>query len=267
MKKLGLIVALAGGVSLSYGQGYVGVANDTASKVSADGAAIRGGTNTGYYFEVLIAPTTVTRINVDDPLSGGWTDSTIELANSTANGRVVGINDNYDPYGGGAQIPSGFPTYGTANFAVVGWSADLGPTLADALDAWNGGGWLIGVAGNDPGLVPGATSAFMGISGVALDIVGAPAGGPYNNIWGLASDGEIPGMELYLPPIPEPGTIALGGLGAAAVVVFRWRKKYKGFEVIHHEMTRTGSRGRAKAEGGEFLHQAHGTRRRGKGTI
>src|SRR5208282_5066195 len=78
--------------------------------------------------------------------------------------------------------------------AVVGWSANLGPTLADALAWWSDGSVLTGNPGVDPGLVPGIP--FFGISGVALDIPGAPAGGPYNNIWRLASEGAIQGMEL-----------------------------------------------------------------------
>src|SRR5208282_5491771 len=208
-----------------------------ASKISVGGATIQS--NALYYFEVLIAPTTVTTISPDNPVSGGWVDSTIMMTN-TAHGHVVGSNDNYDPAGGGAQVPSGFPTAASADFAVVGWSANLGPTLADALAWWSDGSVLTGNPGVDPGLVPGIP--FFGISGVALDIPGAPAGGPYNNIWGLASEGAIQGMELSDYLIPEPATSALWGLGGAALVIFRGRRRFRGVEVLS---TRNGSGGRA----------------------
>jgi len=224
MKKLLTIAALAGVASLTYGQGYIGVANGTASKVSAGGANTASSATAAYYFEVLIAPTTVTTINPDNPLSGGWTDSTVMLGNNTVAGRVIGINDNYDALGGGSQVPSGFATTGTADFAVIGWAANLGPTLADALATWNGGGLATGNPGSNSALTPGATSTYFGVSAVAVNIPGAPAGGPYNSIWGLASSGQIAGMNMPLYTIPEPATCALCGLGAAALVIFRRRK-------------------------------------------
>jgi len=218
MKKLLTIAAIAGVASLSCGQGYIGVANTTTTKVSAGGIATPSSTNEQFYFEVLIAATTVTTINTDNPLSGGWADSTIMMAN-TSPGRVIGINDNYDSADGGAQVPSGFSSSATADLAVVGWSASLGPTLADALDAWDNGTWQ----GNDPGLQPGTYFAYFGVSAVAVDIPGAPAGGPYNSIWGRAADGQIPGMNLW-PDYPEPSTLALCGLGTAVMLILRRRK-------------------------------------------
>jgi len=195
MKKLLTIAALAGVASLTYGQGYVGVANTSTTKVSAGGAATASSaTGASYYFEVLIAPTTTTTINPDNPLSGGWSDSTTMMINA-GSGRIVGTNNNYDAAGGGAQIPSGFATSGTADFAVIGWASNLGPTLADALAWWNNGA----LNGPDSALTPGATSTYFGVSAVALNIPGAPAGGPYNSIWGTAASGAIPGMNIALP--------------------------------------------------------------------
>ena len=226
MKKLLTIAAIAGVASLSHGQGYIGVATTTTTKVSANGFPTAAYTNGGhYYLDVLIAPTSVTTINLADPLSGGWQDTTIMLTNFTA-GRFVGANDNYDFYNGsGAQIaPSlmSYPPGSTADCAVVGWSANLGPTLADALAAWNGGGWLYGDVGYDPGLQPGTFNGYIGISSVALDGYVAPAGGPYWSIWGTAANGAIPGMNLW-PDYPEPSTFALCALGAAMMLFLRRR--------------------------------------------
>ena len=48
-----------------------------------------------------------------------------------------------------------------------------------------------------------------------------PTGGPGTAIFGTA--GNVFG-KTYLPALPEPGTVALGGLGTAALLVFRRRK-------------------------------------------
>jgi len=220
MKKLLTIAAIAGVASLSHGQGYIGVDNFPTTKVSAGGAPTRSWTNEQFYFEVLIAPTTVTTISSNAPLFGGWLDTTIMMTNTTP-GRIAPANNNADSYGG-AQVPSGFATTATANFAVIGWSANLGPTLADALAAWNGGGWLYGDVGYDPGLQPGTFNGYIGISSVALDVYVAPAGGPYWSIWGTAANGAIPGMNLW-PDYPEPSTFALCALGAAIMLFLRRR--------------------------------------------
>jgi len=219
MKKLLAIALLAGATAISHGQGYIGVANTSTTKISDGGPIGQPSAGSSYYFEILIAPTTVTNINQFDPLSGGWLDTTIMATNinSRANGLIQPMNNNVDD--NGAQVPSSVMSFsssagtGTANFAVVGWSANLGPTLADALDAMEGV--------YDPGYT-GGFPAF-GVSSVALDIIGAPAGGPYNSIWGTVANGAIPGMNLALE-IPEPSTFALCGLGAAITLILRRRK-------------------------------------------
>jgi hypothetical protein len=109
--------------------------------------------------------------------------------------------------GVGCQIP-GYGSTATANFAVLGWSANAGTTFAEARAAWNNG---------DPFVL------FMGLSTVAINIPLAPAGGPYTDVWGPALNGQIQGMVLG---IPEPSGLALVALGA--LIFFRHRKQRDG---------------------------------------
>jgi len=91
----------------------------------------------------------------------------------------------------GAATPPG----GTAEFEVVGW---LG-TFATAALATAGGDQI------------GNTGPFANSTGGG----GTPAGTPAN-LTGWTGN--------LLIPTPEPTTIALGGLGAAALLLFRRRK-------------------------------------------
>src|SRR5208282_479161 len=153
MKKLGLVAALAGAATLSYGRGYVQTANTSTTKVSAGGAPATGlGTNT-YLFEILVAPSTTTNISAS---LAGWTD-TGDYLQIMANGRVGPANNTPDQLG--SEIP-GYAPGATADFAVVGWSANLG-NYADALLWWNEGGALAGNPGADPGLAPGTIAPYF----------------------------------------------------------------------------------------------------------
>jgi hypothetical protein len=217
MKKLLTIAALAGMASLSFGQGYVNTANGTTSKVSAGGAVITAASLANYNFEVLVAPTTTTTISSNSLSS--WTDTGDVLVSAGANGRLIPGNNT--PDGAGQQIP-GYGTTATADFAVVAWSANLGPTYADALAYWNQGAAAQGSPGADAGFTGGSSFSF-GISAVAGPDALAPSGGPYNAIFGSGA-GFINGLNLSVYQIPEPATFALAGLGAAALVIFRRRK-------------------------------------------
>jgi hypothetical protein len=218
MKKLLTIATLCGLASASFGQGYVQVANTTGSKVSAGGVVISDvtspGTN-GYIFELLTAPTTTTTIGSS---LAGWTDTTDYIGiSTTGNGRTAAQNATPDNVG--ALVP-GLPTTGTADFAVVGWSINIATTYAGFLNWYNGG------QENGPVTGSGGATGFVGISSVATGVAAAPSGGPYNNIWGPTTSGDIQGMNLGLVTltVPEPTTFALAGLGAAALVIFRRRK-------------------------------------------
>jgi hypothetical protein len=202
-KAIVLVGALLAIESVGLSQGYVAFANTTASRFSTNSLyggvpAIAAAAPVGsYYFELLVAPTSQTTINGS---LTGWTDTGVMGTNTTLAGRMAGAT--YSD-GLGVQIPGYGPT-ATANFAVLGWSANAGTTFSQALAVWNNGNPFF---------------PFMGLSTVAINVPLSPAGGVYTDVWGPASSGLIQGMVLG---VPEPSGLALIGLGT--LVLFRRRK-------------------------------------------
>jgi hypothetical protein len=97
------------------------------------------------------------------------------------------------------------PTFAaTGSFEVEGWSGNFASYAA----AIAGGTYV--------GLTPSFTSAEgNGSTTPASPAVGLTAAHPGAGQWS---------GNLVLVPVPEPSTIALGGLGAAALLLFRRRK-------------------------------------------
>jgi len=90
-------------------------------------------------------------------------------------------------------------------FLVAGWSASAGSTYNQAL-----------AVSGDPGV-------FLGISDLGF-ITPAIVPSPAPNLFGTSA-GQLLGFTLY--GTPEPATIALSGLGAAALLLFRRGKSLK----------------------------------------
>jgi hypothetical protein len=217
MKKLLTLAALMGAVSMSFGQGFVAFFNTSGSRFSTNsyltantsggsGAAVAAAApGSSYYFELLVAPSTTSTIGSS---LTGWTDTGVLAANTATAGRLTGQTQT----DGGALIP-GYAPGSTANFAIVGWSANLG-TYQQALAWWNNGNPTTQVGGVD----------FFGISAVGNSIIVNASGTTYNNVMGPAATGQIQGLVLGAYAVPEPGTIALAGLSAASLLIFRRRK-------------------------------------------
>jgi len=223
MKKLLTLAALLGAATISYGQGYIVFANPTgATTVKTNGSAVvaAGGSVGSWYYALLWAPTTVT--TVDASLSG-WTFGGM-ATNTATSGRMDGRNSS----DGSAAAVAGLTGTSTADFVIVGWSANWGSDWATVF----AGRPMTTAATNGRIDAPinGATSGWYGISPVATGgatgggIPLAPNGGPYNTIFGTGV-GFIGSWNLnYYSAIPEPSTFALAGLGAAALMIFRRRK-------------------------------------------
>jgi hypothetical protein len=98
------------------------------------------------------------------------------------------------------------PTYsaGGGSFEVQGWSGNFASYAA----AMAGGTYL------------GQTPTFTSAEGNAS---ATPPGAPVHLTPVTPGAGQWTG-NLILVPVPEPSTIALGGLGAAALLLFRRRK-------------------------------------------
>jgi hypothetical protein len=221
MKKLLTIAALVGATSLSFGQGFVSFANTSGTRFSTNGLSLTPGTGFGtaalagrYYFELFAAPSTQNTISsLTDPTLSGWTAVAIGT-NQTVTGTAGRLIGNTVDAQTGVQI-AGFAGGSTADFAVVGWSANIGSTWAEA-QTW----WANGTATGSQ-----ANPGWFGINTTTADNIAlANAGGPYPGLFDPVAVGLIRGWGLSYYAVPEPSTFALAGIGAAAMLIFRRRK-------------------------------------------
>jgi hypothetical protein len=129
---------------------------------------------------------------------------------------MKGFNNALD--GMGCRIP-GYGVTATANFAVIGWSANLGSNFGSALAWWNHGNPV-----DDP---VGQYYSF-GISEIASNIALGPEGGPYNDVFGLTNYGLIPGMTLGTYVLPG----SQGCLPAPTGLVSWWQGQNNANDII-----------------------------------
>jgi len=214
MKKLLTTGILIGISSLSYGQGSVNFSAGalpatriwTNSSSGGPYGLISGAGN--YYFALFVAPTTTgTNYSLSsslDPTAHGFqlvnTPVGAYGTNTASLGRMNG-NPTTD-----GTIVSGYAPGTSANFVVVGWSANIaGPDWA-AFRA----------------LVTPESYGWAGHSAVAEAVQLGGGLIPQGTIFG-GSPGQATGFGLY--HIPEPSIFALMALGAAALMISRHRSK------------------------------------------
>jgi len=208
-----------GVASLSYGQGTVNFSAGASASTRIGTNNAPGGAQTGqisgagsYYFALFVAPSTSgTNYSLSaslDPSLNGFTFFGAYGTNTAAVGRFTG-----NPTTDDVAVP-GFGGGTSANFVVVGWSANIGTSWGAFQSWWNNGS-------------PTDTSRGpVGWAGHSFVAEGVQLGGgliPPGTIFG-AGTGQVPGFMLGAINVPEPSTIALAGLGAAALVIFRRRK-------------------------------------------
>jgi hypothetical protein len=203
MKKLVLTAICVTAISLgALAQGTFNFGNSAATLITLTSNGVSYGSTPAssamqFRYQLFIAPAGTAN-------AGSFTATSTFATNLPAVGRLNG--------GNGLTVP-GTPAGGTGAVLLRGWSSNLGADYASALAAWNSGagGWLgeSSIAGQflwggDPGTgvaVP-ASPLFGGGNGIQTG---------FAMIW----QGGV---------VPEPSSMALAGLGAASLLLFRRRK-------------------------------------------
>lgn len=189
-------LALIGATVSSFGQGTITWNNTGSTATSgtpalfgAGGAQVAGTLVTGpagtYEYGLYVGPAGSTLIS-QMTLVSTYLNSSSALAKGVISGGPV-------------TLPAGFPNGTAIADIVAGWTA------AD------GGDYLTASA---------HASDYSGLSAVGFVTPNSPNG----QVFGHGA-GQITGITLSVVNTPEPATIALGGLGAAALLLFRRKKQ------------------------------------------
>ena len=194
MKKLAAILCLSALSTGAFAQGLINFFNSATTLVSSgqttQTATAISGSPGAYYFALLTSPVG----------ANNFTFANVYGTNQAVAGRFLG--------GANIQVSGWAP--GTArDFKVAGWSQNLGPTFNAS--------WLTSA--------PAGVNQFFGVSSLGTGQAGGFNGTgtlPNLNIFGGAT-GIQNGFAL-ITATPEPTSMALAGLGAAALLIFRRRK-------------------------------------------
>jgi len=201
MKKLAAILCLSVLATGAFAQGLIKFANSATTLVNVGGAPTAPGP--GYYYALLSAP-----LGTTEPTAFVFSGLYATNTTSTTGGRLQG---------GSLLGVTANSTWGPATsraFLVAGWSADQGAAFNPA---WFQPGNVMGLRGTPGG-------AF-GISGIGAGMSGGTDPITLQTFPALAVfSGTTIASGFSLVPVPEPTTMALAGLGAAALLIFRRRK-------------------------------------------
>jgi hypothetical protein len=206
MKKLILTAACAAMAVSGFAQGTVGFQNAVTTEFYF--GTVSGGVLTAS--SVVPASSTVIDVGLFysatafSTLSAGTLGGIVQIG--TAAGQI---------HGSAAYEPNGVNGGDVDFYQVFAWDASYGSSLA-GLEACVAAGGFFGASSAGVG---NTTYGFIGNS-ISITANTSPASGaPIFN-----TSGNSFGKTVILSSTPEPTTIALGGLGAAALLLFRRRK-------------------------------------------
>jgi hypothetical protein len=219
MKKILTAIALTTLVAVaSQAQGLVVFSSSTQNMSTNNGTIGKAVAGVGNFYYALFVSTTTTTVGGNAaPIQGtngvyafnasGWTY--VALGSSTA---VAGRFADVAPNGDGSTTVPGVAAGNSANFVVVGWSANLGSTLSALEQA----------------LAINGTTGLLGESIVSGSIATGNGGLlPTPNLF----QASAPQMQAFtlgaftITSTPEPGTLALAALGGASLLMFRRKNK------------------------------------------
>ena len=191
MKKVLLTLALTAVCAASFAQGKVNMNND-ATRAITFGSSIKLGDVAG----TLAAQVNGSGASLLVDLFGGTTAGTMTLQQTTTMGPVAGI------FG-----PRTFTAVGVAGGVDTFWQVKVREaSFATAEASATGGGYS--------GFSPVFT--FRASTTIAFNAI--------NNTGGTALSTWAAAPVLITANVPEPTSMALAGIGAAAMVIFRRRK-------------------------------------------
>jgi hypothetical protein len=153
-------------------------------------------------------------------------------ASGGGNGGLIVVDSSLTPVADGTTFANLLWSWGTA-------SGDLGLAIATTTLGSYGSGWIQGPGFTVPNYTSGTINftiqAWQGASFAAALTKGtfswteaavtpAAPGGAFVSIPKTTEFSTVPGSVLQLVTVPEPTTLALAGLGAAALLAYRRRQ-------------------------------------------